>query len=104
MWTNGKLVVDEDTDVIQELWRQLCLPEDGQDPGIILVENAFINYVNEGFDPWEVLMYCDPDKGLAQYGIEGCGREEFFFDWLNDIDPEVFAEIVGLAGWREIDG
>lgn len=99
VWSNGKLIVDEDTDVIQELWRQLCLPEDEQDPGIIPIENAFINYINEGFEPWDVLMYCSP-MGLTQ--VAGCAAEDFFFDWLNDIEPKDFAEIVGQAGWRQI--
>lgn len=96
-WSNGKLTVDEDSDVIQELWRELCLPEDEQSLGIIKVENSFINYVNEGFNPWEVLMYCSP---MGQ--TTGCEAEDFFFDWLNDIDEDVFAEIVGQAGWYEV--
>ena len=99
MWTNGKDELKDERRLIQELWRQMCLTEDEQDPGTMLVENAFINYVNETFSPWEVLMYCSPLREMS-----GCGAEEFFWDWLGDLGHERLKEIAGLAGWREIDG
>lgn len=99
MWTNGKDRLKDDRQLIQKLWRQMCLPEDEQDPGMMLVENAFIDYVNREFDPWEVLMYCSP---LREMG--GCGAEEFFWDWLDVPGHGRLREIAEMAGWREIDG
>lgn len=99
MWTNGKDEPKDERELIRELWRQMCLFEDEQDPGMALVENAFINHVNDSYSPWEVLMYCSP---LREMG--GCGAEEFFWDWLSDLGHERFGEIAGLAGWRETDG
>ena len=100
MWTNGMEELKDRRQVIQDLWRQMCLPEDEQDEGIMQVEEVFIDYMNAEFDSKGVLMYCDP----VQKGIEGCGREEFFWDWLQNASPRRFAKIAELAGWREIDG
>lgn len=43
-------------------------------------EDAFAQYVNDMFTAWDVLTYCDPP-----YSDAGCGRKEFFEDWITDM-------------------
>ena len=98
-WSDGRTIVDEDTDVPQLLWREMCLPYSEQSDRVRDLDVAFCNYLNEVFTACDVMEYVCP-RGRDH---EGCTEEDFLFDWLTDMavrDRERFTELTGFEEVR----
>lgn len=83
-YTDGNTIV-LGRELPKHLWREGLADEQ---------EDAFAQYVNDTFTPWDVLEYCDPYAGGS-----ACGRKEFFEDWVSDLvmySPDDLAEIFGF--------
>ena len=97
-WSDGRTIVDEDTDVPQLLWRELCLPFGEQSDKVRDLDVAFGNYLNEVFTACDVMEYVCPRNERG-----GCTEEDFLFDWLTDMaahDRERFTELTGFEEVR----
>ena len=69
-YTDGNTIV-LGRELSEHLWRE-GLSDDQED--------AFAQYVNDTFTPWDVLLYCDPYAGGSVYG-----RMELFEEWVSDL-------------------
>ena len=85
-YTDGTVTMDG-RKLIKHLWRNLT---DEQ-------EDAFEQYVNDTFTPWDVLEYCDPYAGGS-----ACGRMELFEDWVSDLIVCHDDDLAEVFGFREV--
>lgn len=84
-YTDGTVTMDG-RELIKHLWRNLT---DEQ-------EDAFAQYVNDTFTPWDVLLDCDPYSGDPSRT-----RYEFFEDWVSDMVMYHDDELEEIFGFKE---
>ena len=86
-YTDGNTIV-LGRELPKHLWREGLTDEQ---------EDAFAQYVNDSFTPYEILEYCNP------IGNElGCGRQEFFEDWVSDMVMYHDDDLEEVFGFREV--
>lgn len=101
-WTDGRDIVDDWTDLVQLLWREMCRPSSERGERVDDMEQEFVKHINGTRTPWEVLMLCTPVGTLeAQGGFGGCSAEDLFWEWIEGMVDKP-AELYMMTGWKEM--